>query len=132
VDDGAVDTPPWAGDVWALELTLPDEPAPKVPVIHVPPPQFPGSDRDLALLLPAGVTAGGVSEVVRSAAGDDLVDVSVFDVYTGEELGEGVRSVAFRLRFRSAKRTLKDKEVDRQVRRVLERLEEELGVKARG
>jgi phenylalanyl-tRNA synthetase beta chain len=132
VTDEAVDTPPWAGEVWAFELVLPAEPVEPEPVTHVPPPQFPGSDRDLALLLPAGVSAADVEGVIRAGGGEDLVDASVFDVYEGEELGEGVRSVAFRLRFRSAKRTLKDKEVDRQVRAVLKRLEEELGVKARG
>ncbi len=132
VADDAVDAPPWAGDVWAFELVLPEEPAPAEPVVHVPLPSFPGSERDLALLLPSGVTAAAAGRVVRAAGGDELVSVDVFDVYEGEELGEGVRSVAFRLRFRSAKRTLTDKEVDRQVRAVLKRLEEDLGVRARG
>ena len=128
----AVDMPPWAGDVFAFELTLPDEPAPAPTVTHTPLPAYPASERDLALVLPAGVAAAAVGEAIRSAAGDELEWMEPFDVYRGEGLGEGTRSVAFRLRFRSPRRTLKDKEVDRHVKNVLKRLEEELGVTARG
>jgi phenylalanyl-tRNA synthetase beta chain len=132
VSDDQVDTPPWAGDVWAFELTLPAVPAAAREVTHVPLPQYPGSERDLALLVPAGVMAERVTETIRAAGSAELEAVSVFDVYEGEEVGVGVRSIGVRLRFRSAKRTLKDKEVDRNVKSVLKRLEEELGVTARG
>ncbi len=132
VADDALDLPPWAGDVWAIEVTLPAEPAPRVPVTHRPLPQYPSSERDLALLLPEGVTAAAVTEAIRSAGGSELESVDLFDVYTGEGLAEGTRSVAFRLRFRAPERTLKDKEVDRNVGMVLKRLEEDFGVKARG
>ena len=132
VSDDQVDTPPWAGDVWAFELTLPAVPAAAREVTHVPLPQYPGSERDLALLVPAGVMAERVTETIRAAGSAELEGVSVFDVYEGEEVGVGVRSIGVRLRFRSAKRTLKDKEVDRNVKSVLKRLEEELGVTARG
>ena len=61
-----------------------------------------------------------------------LEEVTLFDVYTGEGIPAGKRSLAFRLRFRAAERTLKDTEVDKTVQAVLERLEEELGVEPRG
>jgi phenylalanyl-tRNA synthetase beta chain len=128
----AVDTPPWAGDVWAFELTLPSDPAPPPVPVHVPLPQYPGSERDLALLVPAGVTVADVGRVISAKGGEDLESVDVFDVYEGEALGEELRSIAFRLRFRSPKRTLKDKEVDRHVASVLKRLQEDLGVRVRG
>jgi phenylalanyl-tRNA synthetase beta chain len=73
-----------------------------------------------------------VGDVVRASGGEELEAVEVFDLYTGPGIPEGTRSVAFRLRFRSAHRTLKDKEVDKAVTTVLQRLEEELGVEARG
>jgi phenylalanyl-tRNA synthetase beta chain len=132
VAKGAVDVPPWAGEVFALELTLPDDPRPAPTVTHQPLPNFPASDRDLALLVPAGLTAAQVERTIREAAGAELESVAPFDVYEGEGLAAGTRSIAFRLRFRSPKRTLKDKEVDRNVKKVLSRLEEELGVSARG
>lgn len=132
VADGIVDAPVWAGDVWALEVRLPAEPAARVPVTARPLPQYPATERDLALLVPATVAAASVSDTIGSAAGPELETVELFDVYTGSGVPDGVRSVAFRLRFRSADRTLKDKEVDRNVDAVLKRLEEELGVKTRG
>ena len=52
-------------------------------------------------------------------------------MYEGEGVADGARSLAFRLRFRSRKRTLKDKEVDKATRAVLARLEE-MGVGSRG
>ena len=61
-----------------------------------------------------------------------LESLEVFDLYEGEGVGEGMRSVAIRLRFRAADRTLKDKEVDRVVKQVLGRLKEEFGVEHRG
>ena len=131
VADGVVDAPVWAGDVWALELILPHEPAPAVVPTHVPLPQFPASERDLALLVPESVPAKDVSEVIRAQAGDALEALELFDEYRGEGVADGCRSLAFRLRFRSPKRTLKDKEVDRYVHGILKRLEEALGVQAR-
>jgi phenylalanyl-tRNA synthetase beta chain len=52
-----------------------------------------------------------VLERVRAAAGEVLEDVSVFDVYSGPQVGEGRRSLALALRFRSSKRTLTDDDV---------------------
>lgn len=132
VADDSVDTPPWAGDVFAFELTLPDDPSAAPTVTHQPLPAYPASERDLALLVPSGVSAAAVETTIRGSAGEELEYVGPFDVYEGEGLAEGTRSIAFRLRFRSPKRTLKDKEVDRNVNKVLTRLEEELGVTARG
>ena len=131
VVDGVVDAPVWAGDVWALEIALPSEAPPRPVATYVPLPQFPASDRDLALIVPDGVSAESVSDIVRKAAGAELEALELFDLYTAEGIPEGTRSIAFRLRFRSPKRTLKDKEVDRAVQTVLRRLEEELGVAAR-
>ena len=48
---------------------------------------------------------------VRTAAGPDLRDVQVFDLYRGEQVGEGRKSLALRLEFRSEQRTLTDEEV---------------------
>jgi phenylalanyl-tRNA synthetase beta chain len=131
VADDAVDAPVWAGDVWALEITLPSTATAAPVVTHEALPHYPAVERDLALLVPDAVDAEGVSRVIRAAAGADLEALELFDVYSGGGIADGVRSLAFRLRFRSSKRTLKDKEVDRSVASVLKRLEEELGVKAR-
>jgi phenylalanyl-tRNA synthetase beta chain len=132
VQDTRVDAPVWADDVWGMELTLPSPaPAAVVPV-HQPLPLYPGVERDLALLVPLGVAAATVQDTIRQAAGPLLEAVSIFDHYRGEGMAPGVRSLAYRLRFRAPERTLKDKEVDRSVEGIVGRLKEELGVERRG
>jgi len=130
--DGVVDAPLWAESVWGIEIRLPDEVTPVVPSLYRPLPQYPAVERDLALLVRDEVPADTVLDAVRRRAVDLLEEVVVFDVYRGEGLPSGTRSVAIRLRFRAPERTLKDKEVDRVVQGVLARLKEELGVEARG
>jgi phenylalanyl-tRNA synthetase beta chain len=131
VDPGRVDAPAWAGPVWGIELVLPSLPDPAPVPFHEPAPAFPGVDRDLALLLPKGLPARQVEEAIRGAAGPLLVDLQVFDLFEGEGIPEGLRSVAFRLRFQSGQRTLKDQDVERSLVDVANRLREELGVETR-
>jgi phenylalanyl-tRNA synthetase beta chain len=71
----------------------------------------PSLRRDLAVTLPAAVSADAVLQAVREAAGEVLDDVSVFDVYTGEQVGEGRHSLALNLTFRSSDRTLTDEDI---------------------
>jgi phenylalanyl-tRNA synthetase beta chain len=132
VADGVVDGPVWAGDVWALELTLPAAPTAPDAVTMRALPTYPGVERDLALLVPDGVTSQRVASAIVDEGGELLEAVELFDVYHGAAGTDVARSLAFRLRFRHAERTLKDKEVDKAVQSVLRRLEEDLGVKARG
>ena len=127
-----LDAPAWAGAVFALELLLPSNPPPKRVPLFEPLPPFPGVDRDLALLLPGDLPARRVQEVIRDAAGSDLVDLAVFDLYVGTGVPDGLRSVAFRLRYQSHERTLTDEDVERSVQSVIKRLREELGVEPRG
>ncbi len=73
--------------------------------------RFPSSDIDLALVVDDGIAADVVSDVLGAAAGDLLESVTLFDVYRGPSIGEGKRSLAFRLRFCSLDHTLTDDEV---------------------
>jgi len=72
---------------------------------------FPALRQDLAVTLPEAVSAAEVLERVRAAAGETLDDVSVFDVYTGEQVAEGRRSLALALSFRALDRTLTDEDI---------------------
>lgn len=127
-----IDLPAWATDVWAFELTLPTEPAPPPVPTHAPLPHFPASERDLALIVAKSLPAAEVTAHLERFGGKELERVELFDLYEGEGIPEGSRSLAYRLRFRAPHRTLKDKDVDKAVRTVLKRLEEDLGVTARG
>ena len=72
---------------------------------------FPAVYEDIAVVVPEDVPAGRVREVVVAGGGELLVSVEVFDLYRGEQLGAGRKSVALRLAFRAPDRTLTDAEV---------------------
>ncbi len=76
------------------------------PVQWQPVSTFPVAKEDIALVVDASVSAGDVLDAVRAGAGDVLEDVRLFDVYTGEQVGAGRKSLAFSLRLRAADRTL--------------------------
>jgi phenylalanyl-tRNA synthetase beta chain len=72
---------------------------------------FPAVYQDLAVVVPTDVAAARLRETVLSAGGELLHAAEVFDLYEGEQLGEGKKSLALRLEFRAADRTLTDEEV---------------------
>ena len=131
VEPDCIDAPAWAGRVWAMELTLPAEPAIGSTTIYRPLSPFPGVDRDLALLVPYDVTTSAVSDRMCAVGGKLLERVTVFDLYQGDGVAAGHRSLAFRLRLQAWDRTLTDKEVDRVVEKIVKRLREDMGVEQR-
>lgn len=89
--------------------------------------RFPAIERDLALIVEAATPWRRIEQVVLGAAPANIESVEFFDVYTGKQVADGKKSVAFRLRFRRADRTLTHAEVDAEVGRVVGVLERELG-----
>ncbi len=73
---------------------------------------FPPVDRDLAVVLPDHVPAEDLLSAVRAAGGELLTGITVFDVYRGDQVGPGEKSLALRLRFRADDRTLDEDEID--------------------
>ena len=71
---------------------------------------FPVAKEDVALIIDVDVPAGIVERALRSGAGPLLESVTLFDVYTGPQIDEGKKSLAFALRFRAPDRTLTDAE----------------------
>ena len=126
-----LDAPAWASQVWAMELKLPSQPVSETKLTYRPLSPFPGMDRDLALLVPYDVSTSAVSDEIRGVGGELLERVMVFDLYRGDGVAEGHRSLGFRLRLQAWDRTLKDKEVDRVVEKIVKRLREGLGVEQR-
>jgi phenylalanyl-tRNA synthetase beta chain len=89
----------------AMELELSRlEPAGAVIAPHVS--TFPVATQDVALVVAEDVPAATVEAALREGAGDLLESIRLFDVYTGEQVGEGRRSLAYTLRFRADDRTL--------------------------
>ena len=73
--------------------------------------KFPSSDMDLAFAVPDAVGADKVRNTISKAAGKLLVDVDLVDVYRGQGVDDGSRSLAFRLRLQADDRTLSDEEI---------------------
>ncbi len=92
---------------------------------------FPALRQDLAVTLPDSVTADAALQRVRAAAGAVLEEVRVFDVYSGEQVGEGRRSLALALSFRTIERTLTDEDIEPVRAKIVSALQD-LGGELRG
>lgn len=92
-------------------------------VRYVPLPKYPAVLRDLAVVAAEDVPYQTVEQTVRQAGGTLLESVRLFDVYRGERIPEGTRSLALSLTFRSSERTLTDDEVDQIVGQIVQALE---------
>jgi phenylalanyl-tRNA synthetase beta chain len=90
-------------------------------------PRFPPVRRDLAFIVPDTVSAGSVQAALVEAGGGLVDSIVLFDVFAGEPIPEGKRSLAFSVDFRSPDRTLTDEEVERAVAAMVARAERELG-----
>ncbi|MEX0756222.1 MAG: phenylalanine--tRNA ligase subunit beta [Actinomycetota bacterium] len=86
-------------------------------------PRFPPVRRDLAFILEEDVASEAVREAILAAGGDLLEEVAVFDLFTGGQVGEGRKSLAFALAFRAPDRTLTDGEADAAVADIVRRIE---------
>jgi len=94
-------------------------------------PGYPAVEQDLALVVPADVPAAALVDAVRRAGGALLEDVSIFDLYEGSQVDEGKKSVALRLSFRAADRTLSEAEVNQHRVAMLRDVAKELGAELR-
>ena len=92
---------------------------------------FPPVLLDVALVVDERVAAGDVELALAAGAGELLEDLRLFDVYTGERLGEGVKSLAFALRFRAPDRTLTVEQATAARDSALERAAAETGARLR-
>ncbi|MEK7847736.1 MAG: phenylalanine--tRNA ligase subunit beta, partial [Chloroflexota bacterium] len=99
------------------------------PVTYQPLPRFPAAVRDLALVVAEDVPAKRVMDILGTSP--LVAEVTLFDLYRGKPIPPGRKSLAFRLRFQSDKRTLTDEEVDRAQQQLVERLGREVGATLR-
>jgi phenylalanyl-tRNA synthetase beta chain len=92
---------------------------------------YPVVRQDLAVVVDEGVEAGAIVAAARSAGGDELRDVRVFDVYRGEPIPAGKKSVAFSVAFQSPERTLTDDDALRLRTAIVAALREQFGAELR-
>jgi phenylalanyl-tRNA synthetase beta chain len=88
---------------------------------------YPAVFQDIAVIVDESVEAHTVLDSVRASGGPHLRDVHVFDLYRGEQVGEGRKSLALRLEFRSDERTLTDDEVAQLREQIKQEIAKETG-----
>ncbi|KGM44882.1 phenylalanine--tRNA ligase subunit beta [Neobacillus niacini] len=95
-------------------------------------PRFPSITRDIALVVDKETVSGVLKDVIQSAGGKLLKEVSVFDLYEGDRMEEGKKSIAYSLKYMDPERTLTDEEVTKVHTQVLEALKTQAGAVLRG
>ena len=74
----------------------------------------------MAFTVPNDVTAAALQQVIAEAAGDSLEDIKLFDVFTGDQLGEGVKSLAYAVTFRAPDKTLTSEDSEAIRKRIVD------------
>lgn len=89
-------------------------------------PKFPAVSRDIAVLVDTDVNVGEIEKIIRSSSGNILESLSLFDVYTGQQVPEGKKSVAYSITYRAEDKTLTDDDVNKVFNGALEKLKASL------
>ena len=124
------DSPPWAGELFGVELEVLAEA--QRPVRVEPLPVTPSASRDLSLVITDAMRVGTLMETARKAGSPLLEHVAVVAEFRGGALGSGKRSVTLRCTFRAPDRTLRDAEVEAAENAILTALVQEHQVQRRG
>jgi len=109
----------------AIETAL----QPAAPFVEIT--KFPAVSRDVALLLKAEVTHQEVVDAIQAAGVKRLTDIKLFDVFSGEKLGLGMKSMAYSLTFQNPEDSLTDEEVARYMEKIQASLEEKVNAEVR-
>jgi len=99
---------------------------------YQPLPKYPAMTRDIAMLVGDEVLSGQIENIIKKRGGKLLESVKLFDVYKGEQVAEGMKSMAYSITFRAQDRTLTDDEVSEKMETILNSLEKETGANLRG
>ncbi|HCC07815.1 MAG TPA: phenylalanine--tRNA ligase subunit beta [Clostridiales bacterium] len=94
-------------------------------------PKYPSVSRDIALVLKDEIQVKQIQTIIKQNASELLESVELFDIYKGTQLGEGLKSVAYRAVFRSSDRTLTEEEVSTVMSKIIKELETKLDAKLR-
>ncbi|NLY74918.1 MAG: phenylalanine--tRNA ligase subunit beta [Firmicutes bacterium] len=101
-------------------------------IVFEPLPKFPAIQRDLALVVSDKISADQIAAAIKDVGGGLTERVELFDVYQGDQVGPGQRSLAFSITYRSPEKTLNDQEVNEIQAKMLQRIKEQFGAVVRG
>jgi phenylalanyl-tRNA synthetase beta chain len=119
------------GSIFVFQLSLAALAQAAAPPLFTPLPRYPAVFRDIALVLAEGVPAAQVTEALYRFGAPWLVEARLFDVYTGDQVPSGKRSLAFRLSYRDPERTLTDELINPHHQTLVAALSRELGAELR-
>ena len=85
--------------------------------------KYPGMSRDISLVVPKSVLAGQIEDIIENNATSILESFALFDIYEGNQIKEGTKSMAYKINFRHKDRTLEEKEVSSIMDKILKELE---------
>ncbi len=94
-------------------------------------PKFPAISRDISFTLSKNVLIKNIEDILSKRGGKILEEFELFDVYEGDRVSEGMKSVAYSLRFRANDRTLTDEDVSKAMKKIINGLESELNATLR-
>ena len=92
---------------------------------------YPNINKDVAFVMEKSKTSKEIETVIKKAGGNLLTNIDVFDVYTGENVGENEKSIAYSLTFNDPKKTLTEEEITPVFEKIIETVENKCGVKLR-
>jgi phenylalanyl-tRNA synthetase beta chain len=113
-------------DLEAIATLVPDR------FSYMPVPRYPAALRDVAVIVDEDVPGSRIEAEIRAGGGELLAGVSLFDLYRGESIAAGKKSLAYALSYQSSDRTLTDKEVDKTHKKIEDRLRHVLKAQIRG
>jgi phenylalanyl-tRNA synthetase beta chain len=92
---------------------------------------YPAVHQDLAFIVSEALAAGDLIDVAREAVGSELHEMRVFDVYRGDQVAEGHKSLAFAVSFQSPERTLSDEDAAKLRKKIVDALAKRFGAELR-
>lgn len=118
-------------EVYVFEISLQALMTEIKPLKYEEAPKYPSMEKDMAFILDKSIEAGKVIDIIKKAGGRILSDVTVFDVYEGENIDNSKKSIAFKLNFMDINRTLNEEEVMQSFKKIIEKVESEFQAKLR-
>ncbi len=118
-------------DVYVMEISLSKLIKDIKPIKYKEASKYPEIKKDIAFIVPLKMTNEEIETEIKRAGGRLLTNIEVFDVYTGENVGNDEKSIAYNLTFQSPERTLTDEEVMNVFNNIIEKVETKLNVKLR-
>jgi phenylalanyl-tRNA synthetase beta chain len=99
--------------------------------VYKPIAHYPAISRDMAIVVDSGVQHGDIEKIIQKVAPAELTGVELFDIFTGGEMKQGKKSLAYSLTYRSFERTLTDEDANGYHEHIKDALKSELGVEIR-